>query len=216
MGKGIVLAAFMALGLAGCATQMPDVGSASGRMPDFTVAAAAPAGFISFCLRFADQCERKLGAATSVSLTADTWQTLTEINHSVNESIWPQDDVIHYGRGDYWTIPTDGYGDCDDYALTKRKELLAAGFPAPALRLAVADTPRSGRHAVLTVATDKGDFVLDNLRADVVAWNTTGYTWVERQNPAEPLGWVQFRQPSPMLAALQPAVGATIQTNAAH
>jgi len=103
VGKGIVLAAFMALGLAGCATQMPDVGSASGRMPDFTVAAAAPAGFISFCLRFADQCERKSGAASSVPLTADTWRMLTEVNLSVNESIcrrtmWPTTAVAITGQ----------------------------------------------------------------------------------------------------------------------
>jgi len=69
-----------------------------------------------------------------------------------------------------WTIPTDGYGNCKDYALAKRKDLAAAGFPILALRMAIVITPREKRHAVLTVATDKGDFVLDNLENDIVAW----------------------------------------------
>jgi predicted transglutaminase-like cysteine proteinase len=100
-----------------------------------------------------------------------------------------------------WTIPTDGYGGCEDYALTKRKDLIADGFPEPTLRIAVVVTPREARHAVLTVATDKGDFVLDNLRDDVVAWNATGHTWIERQDPSRPLAWVSLEQPARMIAA---------------
>jgi len=92
-----------------------------------------------------------------------------------------------------WTIPTDGYGDCDDYAVTKRKELLDAGFPVSALRLAVVYSPRTARHAVLTVTTDKGDLVLDNMAETIVSWNATGYTWIERQAATDPMKWVSLR-----------------------
>jgi predicted transglutaminase-like cysteine proteinase len=98
----------------------------------------------------------------------------------------------HYGRADYWTIPTDGYGDCEDYALTKRKMLMEHGFSAAALRVAIVVTPNQERHAVLTVVTDKGDYVLDNLKDEVLPWNLTGFRWVERQNPASPLAWVSL------------------------
>lgn len=178
-------------------------------LPEAASPAPPPTGFVNFCTRFADQCARTPGQVASIPLTEASWHKLAEVNASVNDSIWPEDDSVHYGRAEYWTIPTDGYGDCDDYALTKRAQLLAAGLPAAALRIAVADTPYNGRHAVLTVATDKGDFVLDNLRRDIVAWNATGYTWVERQSAADPLAWVMLSPNRPMLAAAAPSVGAT-------
>jgi predicted transglutaminase-like cysteine proteinase len=126
---------------------------------------------------------------------------LQRVNSSVNDAIWPEEDERHYGRAEFWTIPTDGYGDCEDYALTKRKALIDAGLSASALRIAVVVTPHDARHAVLTVATDRGDFVLDNLRNDVVAWNATGFAWVERQDPNRAMGWVSLEEPAVLMAA---------------
>jgi predicted transglutaminase-like cysteine proteinase len=120
------------------------------------------------------------------------WVMLRHVNTSVNDAIWPQSDQSHYKRLEYWMIPTDGYGDCEDYALTKKRDLMAAGLPESALRLAIVDAGRNGRHMVLTVAAVKGDYVLDNLRGDIVTWNKTGYVWLERQNPTYPLGWLQL------------------------
>ena len=79
------------------------------------------AGLRQLCLRFTDQCTAPLGAAKSIALNTENWRLLAQVNLAVNQSIWPEDDQIHYGRAEYWTIPTDGYGDCDDYAVTKRK-----------------------------------------------------------------------------------------------
>ncbi len=155
-----------------------------------------PPGFVSFCVRFPDQCETPSGEPSDVSLTDERWQALRQVNTQVNESIWPEDDETHYGRPEYWTIPTDGYGDCDDYALTKRKELIDRGFPELALRMAVVNMPTSGRHAVLVVATNKGDFVLDNLTDDVVNPQRTPYTWIEEQSADNPREWVSL-QPDP-------------------
>lgn len=187
----------------------PPVASA---MPASYAMAEPPPGFISFCTRFPAQCAAQPGAPAVVSMTPALWQQMAGINEQVNDSIWPEDDKDHYGRVEYWTIPTDGYGDCDDYAVTKRKELADAGFPQPALRLAVAITPEGERHAVLTVATDHGDYVLDNLRAEILPWNQTGYLWIERQDPREATGWLNLQpgiaaQPDIMTAAAaQPAV----------
>lgn len=208
-------AALVALFLGGCATQpLPDMTSAT-LMSDAGRAAPAPAGFISFCLRRVDQCELKPGAQTIVSLDKQTWQTLARINHDVNAAIWPMDDIKHYGRAEYWEIPTDGYGVCHAYALTKRKLLSDAGLPLAALRLAVVYSARSGRHAVLTVTTDKGDFVLDNMTGDILSWDATDYTWIERQDGTDPFRWVALRperlgaQPTEVAAADNPVAQIT-------
>lgn len=108
----------------------------------------------------------------------------------MNEAIAPVADNVHYGRAEYWTIPTDGEGDCEDYALTKRSELIASGMPMDALRIATARRWDGGAHVVLTVATDRGDYVLDNLRNNIMPWSDTGYAWLERQAANNPWEWV--------------------------
>jgi predicted transglutaminase-like cysteine proteinase len=193
MGRAMVGVAVLAAGvLCGCATT-PGTMPLASVMPQAAVPAPVPAGFLSFCMRFAGQCDAAPGAASTIALDEQSWRTLSRVNRDVNDSIWPEEDEVHYGRAEYWTIPTDGYGDCDDYAVTKRKDLLDAGFPVAALRLAVVMTPAAERHAVLTVATDKGDLVLDNLSNDIHAWNTTGFTWIERQDSANPRNWVSLQ-----------------------
>ena len=156
-------------------------------------AVAPPAGFISFCLRNPDQCAASTEQPKVVHLDAKTWDTLNFVNAEVNRTIRVEDDMRHYGRAEYWTIATDGYGDCDDFALTKRKELIDAGLPERALRIAVVRTWDNIGHAVLTVATDQGDYVLDNLNRDIVPWHEARYTWISRQDAENPMGWVSLR-----------------------
>jgi predicted transglutaminase-like cysteine proteinase len=215
---------FVLLGaaLSGCATTGPGaVGSipalpitssdqtvapfaAASAMPDGQEV-ASPAGYVSFCLRFADQCKTDVAGPQTVALVPALWGQLRTVNGQVNDSIWPEDDVRHYGRNEFWTIPTDGYGDCEDYALSKRKALLAMGLPEGALRVAVVYSAAVGRHAVLTVATDKGDYVLDNMTSDVRPWTETSYVWIERQDSTKPSGWTSLnRSPTLLAAAGQP------------
>jgi hypothetical protein len=123
------------------------------------------------------------------------------VTSTVNRAIGPEDDLPHYGVAEYWDLPADGYGNCKDYALVKRNQLIARGLPERALRLAIVVVPSGGRHVVLTVATDKGDFVLDNLNNEVKPWTDVSYRWLERQDPAGGLGWVTF---SPDLVAAAP------------
>jgi predicted transglutaminase-like cysteine proteinase len=156
----------------------------------YPAVAPVPPGFIAFCVRRPDQCRRQPGDADTVVLTAERWNLLVNINASVNGTLWPEDDKKHYGRAEYWNIPADGFGDCEDFALKKRQLLIAAGFSEPALRLTIAETPSGQRHAVLDVVTDRGDFILDNLGSEILIRNAVPYRWIERQDPAHTLGWV--------------------------
>ena len=172
------------------------VAADSSRLPDSHEQAETPPAFLDFCARFADQCAKAPGAPTIVTLDDPAMQLLVRVNHAVNTAITPEDDKTHYGRDEFWTIPADGYGDCEDYALSKRQALLAAGIPASALRLAVVYSVKTALHAVLTVSTDKGDLVLDNVSDAIVAWNATDFTWIMVQTPADPLRWDSLRPAS--------------------
>ena len=161
----------------------------SAPMPNGSPLSDPPAGFVSFCIRYPNQCDASTPQPATITLAPATWRVLEAVNTEVNNAIWPEDDMRHYGRAEYWTIPTDGYGSCHDYALTKRKELIDAGLPQKALRVAIVITPNDERHAVLTVATDRGDYVLDNLRQDLRPWRDAGYQWIARQDATSASGW---------------------------
>lgn len=209
MWRDRVLTLVLLSGLAaGCASVTPDVPTVVPNMPETQDTAQIPMGFLGFCLRFPDQCVRQSGARSIVSMTTQTWGVLNKVNTNVNNTIWPEEDDDHYGRSEYWTIPTDGYGDCEDYALTKRKDLQNAGIPLQALRLAVVITSRGARHAVLTVATDKGDLVLDNMTGQIQPWNKTDFIWIERQDSQDPMKWVSL-----LPASANTAGTATAATN---
>ena len=131
------------------------------------------------------------------------WKTLTEVNLSVNERIVPMTDEELYGRDEVWTYPTDA-GDCEDFVLEKRKELMAKGFPATDLLITVVRKPDGEGHAVLTVRTTQGDFVLDNLNNDVKLWTDTPYTYLKRQAAFDTGRWVSIEQsPEVVVGALQ-------------
>ena len=91
-----------------------------------------------------------------------------------------------------WSYPDDGYGDCEDYVLLKRAMLMRLGFPRGALLVTVVRNQKNQGHAVLTVTTDKGDYVLDNQNHNIVLWSETGYRFIKRQSQANPNVWVSL------------------------
>ena len=99
-----------------------------------------------------------------------------------------------------WSYPDDGYGDCEDYALLKRRILIEAGWPREALLLTLVRGADGEGHTVLTVTTDKGDYVLDNQNENVVAWTETGYRFVKRQSQSDPNVWVSLGDSRPAVA----------------
>jgi predicted transglutaminase-like cysteine proteinase len=205
MGLCIRVPVFLAVGLllGGCAG-VPDCDYAAPPIAGVPVAtplpqsgrlwAPIPAGYIGFCLRYSDQCELPKNQAAILTLSQDNWGLLNRVNHDINRSISYEEDGPHYGIEDYWTIASDGYGDCEDFALTKRKVLLEAGLPAGALRIAVVLTQAKERHAILTVATDRGDYVLDSLSDQVRPWTDSNYVWLERQDAKERWAWDRLKE----------------------
>lgn len=110
---------------------------------------------------------------------------MTTVNRAVNRTIRSRTDLALYGVEEFWSLPeqVDGatYGDCEDFALEKRRRLIEAGFPAYSLSLAVVFTRQNQFHAVLVVTAETGDWVLDNLSPWPTPWDETGYIWIARQ-----------------------------------
>ena len=155
-------------------------------------AAVSPFGYISFCMRFVAQCPSSTSQAAPISVWR-YWPQIVTINQRVNRAITPETALKHYGRAQYWNIPTDGFGDCVDYALTKRRDLARAGIPLSDLNIAIVKLPDGELHAVLAVHTSNGDYVLDNLRTAIVLWKSTGYTFLSRMSVKSPTAWVAVK-----------------------
>jgi predicted transglutaminase-like cysteine proteinase len=109
-------------------------------------------------------------------------------------------DLDHYGVVEKWAYPDDGYGDCEDYVLLKRRLLVDAGWPRQALLITVVRDLKGDGHAVLTVKTDRGEFILDNQQADILLWSDTSYRYVKRQSQSDPNVWVSLGDPRPATA----------------
>jgi predicted transglutaminase-like cysteine proteinase len=199
LGAGFVAAALAA------ALAMPSANAASERALFIAVGAAtrAPIGWVEFCSEYAPECETRPLDARDVVLTSKAWQDLLRINKWVNRSIKPITDLEHWGVVERWNYPDDGYGDCEDYVLLKRRMLLQAGWPRQALLVTVVRDKRGDGHAVLTVKTDHGEFILDNQNEEVLLWSDTGYRFVKRQSQSDPNVWVALGdiRPAPATAA---------------
>jgi predicted transglutaminase-like cysteine proteinase len=182
-----------------------DDGKGSGRL-ELVGAELGPFAYTHFCLRYPEECrmrEGRLAGSDLPALTPERRSELDGVNAAVNRSITPRP---HAGRGTYdtWTIaPSDG--DCNDFAVTKRHELLARGWPSRALLLAEVVTAWGDHHLVLVARTIQGDLVLDNLSPRVRDWTVTGYAWLRAQMPTEPALWARVAAPAHAFAARAPA-----------
>jgi predicted transglutaminase-like cysteine proteinase len=154
----------------------------------------APFQHVRFCLRYPSDCKSNPTENDHVDLTAETVELLKRVNHDVNTSISPE--LKSYGSDlqDGWTIaPVNG--DCNDYAVTKRHELLESGLPAKALRLSVVKTSSGIGHLVLVVVTTHGDIVLDNLTEAIRSWQNTDYHWLKIQSVTDARFWYEVKAP---------------------
>lgn len=158
--------------------------------------AKAPWGWTDFCSRHADECTAELASAVSVPMTRDTWKLMQDINLDVNLSIHEASDQEVYGVPERWEYPTSGSGDCEDFALEKRKRLIKAGLPRQALLMTVVVDEGGFGHAILTVRTSAGDFELDNRVDRILSWENTGYSFVKEQASDNPNHWVRLGAPT--------------------
>jgi predicted transglutaminase-like cysteine proteinase len=159
----------------------------------------APIGWVEFCAVHPADCAGGPTAPRDVVLTSKAFKDLARVNHWVNTNVKPMTDIDHWGVVERWSYPDDGYGDCEDYVLLKRKLLLAAGWPREALLITVVRDKKDEGHAVLTIKTDRGEFILDNQVDEILPWIETGYRYVKRQSQYDPNVWVSIGDPRPAL-----------------
>lgn len=152
---------------------------------------AQPIGHYEFCRRYPAECAVSSQTGTRVTLSPALWNVLVKVNATVNLRITAATDEEVYGRAEYWEFP-DSHGDCEDLALLKRALLIEDGWPAGALLITVVRQQNGEGHAVLTVLTDRGDLVLDNLHPRVRVWNETDYVYVKRQSETHSGQWMEI------------------------
>jgi predicted transglutaminase-like cysteine proteinase len=155
--------------------------------------AGPPYGWVDFCWRYYPECVVSVRPAVDVNLTIETWHDIDQINKSINAAIEPVNDWEHWGIEDQWDYPTDGKGDCEDYALLKRKLLMDAGVPRQSLLMTVVRDENGDGHAVLTLKTTRGDYILDNKTDEIRLWSATRYQFIKRQSQEDPNVWVSLR-----------------------
>src|SRR4029078_8156336 len=158
--------------------------------------ALPPIGYIEMCAREPKECQALGGKNRRLSLSPERWKLVSQVNAFVNGKIAPVSDEELYGKLEYWTIRTAA-GACEDYLLLKKRYLEGLGFPSSALLITVVLDEKMQGHAVPTITTEKGDFVLDNRRNEVLHWNDTGYTFVKRQSAEDPRQWVSLSKKAP-------------------
>jgi predicted transglutaminase-like cysteine proteinase len=153
--------------------------------------ARAPYAWSELCRRSPAECRVDIHESEHVEMTQMLWKTIVAINGRANRTIEAVTDDDHWGVVDRWDIPTDGKGDCEDFALLKRKLLAEAGVPRRAMLMTVVIDEENAGHAVLMIRTDRGDFILDNKRNAILPWSQTGYVYVKRESQLR-TGWTSL------------------------
>ncbi len=170
--------------------------------------AQPPYGFVRFCDAQPEECLSQTSNDQRFQATPERLSELDEVNRTVNHEIEPATDAEIYGVNELWTIPTTR-GDCEDFALLKRKRLMERGWPANSLLITVVRDEKNEGHAILTARTSQGDFVLDNKIEAVRIWTHTPYHYVMRQSYIDPKVWVSLDASDPS----GPGVMAGVKSN---
>jgi predicted transglutaminase-like cysteine proteinase len=157
----------------------------------------APFQHVRFCLRYPDDCRSNLAEDERIDLTSEHSELLDRVNRRVNGDIAPVQKSL--GQ-ETWTI-APFTGDCNDYAVTKRHELLLSGLPAKALRLAVVKMKSGSGHLVLLAATTRGELVLDSLTDAIAPWQSTDYRWMKIQSASDARIWHEVRVSAPSVSS---------------
>ncbi|WP_375410853.1 transglutaminase-like cysteine peptidase [uncultured Methylobacterium sp.] len=178
--------------LGGASAQQDDAAA----LPEATIieeggAAKPVAAWTVLCARLPDECGVDLSQPTLIALNPAVWRTLTSVNRRVNARIKPITDIAHWGVVDRWDYPDDGFGDCEDFQLLKRRMLVERGLPRRALRMTVVIDDIGEGHAVLMVRTNRGDLILDNKTNAILSGTRTGYTFVKREGQ-DGMAWVSL------------------------
>lgn len=158
-----------------------------------------PIGHYDFCQRKPQECSIRPVDRGPLALDQAVWGKIDQVNRAVNQAVRPRSDLEIYGQEEWWAYPVNGVGDCEDYVLEKRRRLAAAGISLSNLLVTVVRKRDGEGHAVLTVRTDRGDFILDNLNNELRPWQATGYSFLKRQASNHTGHWVTLREGQNML-----------------
>lgn len=196
MGIRKIVVAFAAIFVsAGAAIPAPSATALSMQTGAIT---SQPIGHYEFCQSHRPECEIKTKSTVAPRVTDFGWSVIRQVNLAVNSEVTPMTDMDMYGKDEVWAYP-DGAGDCEDYVLLKRKRLLDKGFSPADLLITVVRKPDGEGHAVLTVRTAQGDFILDNLDNDVKIWSKTPYRFLKRQASFNTGRWVTIENGAEVL-----------------
>ncbi len=153
-----------------------------------------PIGHYNYCKLYKSDCKIRSYNTKPVKLTRKRWNDLVAVNAYSNNTVTPLTDQEIYNTEELWAYPKS-YGDCEDYVLMKRHMLMQRGWPASSLLITVVRQPNGDGHALLTVRTDRADYVLDNLKDKIVQWSETPYTYLKRQAKSHSGRWEDIRDP---------------------
>lgn len=171
----VVFAAATAALIAACLGPVEDAVNASYREPRGNPAAYE--GMLN------ETQTRHLQRAVFPRLSDDERRLLGRVNRAVNRDIRYLSDVRNYAMPDKAVteppvhqpllarLPAARYGDCEDYALTKKHRLARAGFSASRSFVTLANVPEDGRrvmHSVLAVPEGSDWWVLNNWDNDIL------------------------------------------------
>ncbi len=182
----IMLAVSVTFGLLGTTAVEAKQGNAGHMI--ITGRTTQPIGHYEYCKVYGEDCALRSSDTRSMPLTRERWNEIVSVNSFANKSVTPVTDLELYNVEEFWTYPEE-FGDCEDYVLLKRHLLMQKGWPASALLVTVVRQANGEGHAVLTVRTDRADYVLDNLEDKVMPWNETEYHFLKRQSAANSGRW---------------------------
>jgi len=163
-----------------------------------------PSGLLGFCVKHLSDCAATTSNVPAVDLTAQRLRQLQSVQTSVNAAI-----VAAEVPNNAWDYPINGYGECNQYALEKRRQLIALGWSRGDLLLTSALTEHGEGHLVLLVRTSSGDVVLDNRVSEVVSWTSLPYQWLAQQSEQSLVKWVSVVDPSKTRPAVASAAAAS-------
>ena len=191
VGAVVIAVSFVSAGAAAdAASKSPKFKYASQSSKKISRGTMPPFAYIQFCVKNRAACSNSTGklamaGGNKVKLTKRLEKQLASVNQGVNSSMRPRRD----GGTDRWSVG-GRTGDCEDFALTKRARLIAAGWPSSALSMTVVRTRSGEGHAVLSVHTSQGTLVLDNLSKSVRPLRSVPYRLVSMQS-GSPMQWRQ-------------------------
>ncbi len=183
MGRMVVVSA-LALGLIGIVSAAD---ASEGRFIKSVAVSPPPSGAKQLCRQYSWACSTK--ASVSMSYQQEM-RIIQRVNRKVNATTRSVTDRSQYRTAERWALPTSRGGDCEDFALLKKRDLIRAGVdPSKLLIATVLDTKRNS-HAVLVYRSAAGDLILDNLTNQIKPWSATRYLFLRMQNPSRPSSWV--------------------------